>query len=146
MIETPPLIPELVVADIGRALDFYRRIGFAVLYDRPDERFAMLDLDGARLMIEQPTGRSFVNGPLEAPYGRGMNLQIRVPALDPILDRLRGIGHPLFLEPETRWYRMGAVEGGNRQCVVADPDGYLLRLFEDLGQRPGGLYFPALLG
>jgi len=25
---------------------------------------------------------------------------------------------------------------GNRQFVVPDPDGYLLRFFQDLGERP----------
>lgn len=28
------------------------------------------------------------------------------------------------------------IKNGNRQFVVADPDGYLLRFFSDLGQRP----------
>ena len=44
------------------------------------------------------------------------------------------------LEPqlplEGRWYRRGAGEVGNRQFAVADPDGYLLRFFTDLGERP----------
>jgi hypothetical protein len=37
---------------------------------------------------------------------------------------------------EERWYRAGEIENGQRQFVVADPDGYLLRFFSDLGQRP----------
>lgn len=37
---------------------------------------------------------------------------------------------------EERWYRVNEQETGNRQFVVADPDGYLLRFFEDLGLRP----------
>ncbi|WP_217351229.1 hypothetical protein [Thalassospira marina] len=41
----------------------------------------------------------------------------------------------LYLEPEDKWYRIGDVESGNRQFVVADPDGYLLRFFEELGER-----------
>jgi len=28
------------------------------------------------------------------------------------------------------------VEAGNRQFVIADPDGYVLRFYEDLGRRP----------
>ncbi|HEY0476960.1 MAG TPA: hypothetical protein VGD37_05520 [Kofleriaceae bacterium] len=36
---------------------------------------------------------------------------------------------------EERWYRRNDHEVGNRQFVVADPDGYLLRFFGDLGQR-----------
>ena len=37
---------------------------------------------------------------------------------------------------EERWYRQGSLERGNRQFVAADPDGYLLRFFSDLGERP----------
>jgi GNAT superfamily N-acetyltransferase len=36
---------------------------------------------------------------------------------------------------EERWYRENEIENGQRQFVVADPDGYLLRFFTDLGQR-----------
>jgi hypothetical protein len=28
------------------------------------------------------------------------------------------------------------MEAGNRQFVVTDPDGYLLRFYEDMGSRP----------
>ena len=31
--------------------------------------------------------------------------------------------------------RQDRVENGNRQFVVADPDGYLLRFYTELGQR-----------
>ena len=37
---------------------------------------------------------------------------------------------------EERWYRREDEELGNRQFVVADPDGYLLRFFTNLGTRP----------
>ena len=36
---------------------------------------------------------------------------------------------------EERWYRHDQSEKGNRQFVVADPDGYLLRFFS--GSEPG---------
>ena len=44
------LIPELDVADLDRSLAFYVGVvGFTVLFDRPEERFAFLDLfDAAR--------------------------------------------------------------------------------------------------
>ncbi len=32
--------------------------------------------------------------------------------------------------------RMESQEGGNRQFVVSDSDGYLLRFYSDLGNRP----------
>jgi hypothetical protein len=73
------LVPELVCSDFGRSFDLYTGVlGFAVLYDRCEERFAYLDREGAQLMLEQPTGRSFVVGELDHPYGRGLNLQIEV--------------------------------------------------------------------
>jgi hypothetical protein len=40
-------------------------------------------------------------------------------------------------ELEERWYRRGDTRLGNHQFVVADPDGYLLRFFQDLGERAG---------
>lgn len=35
-----------------------------------------------------------------------------------------------------RWRRSGPTAAGNRQFVLADPDGYLWRPFTDLGERP----------
>ncbi len=70
------------------------------------------------------------------PLGRGLNLQIEVDAVAPMLIALGGAGWPLFLPLEERWYRRDHEELGNRQFVVADPDGYLLRFFEGLGSRP----------
>jgi hypothetical protein len=43
---------------------------------------------------------------------------------------------PLFQPVEEAWYRADAIENGQRQFLVQDPDGYLLRLAQDLGERP----------
>jgi hypothetical protein len=50
--------------------------------------------------------------------------------------RVVAAGFTLVVQLEDRWYRRGANEHGNRQFVVADPDGYLLRFFTSLGSRP----------
>jgi catechol 2,3-dioxygenase-like lactoylglutathione lyase family enzyme len=137
----PKLVPELDVADLDRSLAFYRDvIGFRVLYDRPEERFAYLDLDGVHLMLEEAAGpgRRFHAAPLEHPYGRGVNFQIEVADVDAIHARVLADGLPLLIALEERWYRRDTTELGNRQFVVADPDGYLLRFCTDLGQRPLG--------
>lgn len=131
-----PLVPELACSDIARSVDFYTRLlGFSVLYDRPEEGFAYLVRDGAEIMLERQTGTWSV-GALERPYGRGINFQIEVSALAPLLDALAAGGVALFRPVEERWYRIGDREGGNRQFLVQDPDGYLLRFFEDMGDRP----------
>lgn len=129
------LVPELMVSNHAVSVDFYvRLIGFAVRYDRPAEKFSYLDLRGAELMIEQETD-FWATAPRERPYGRGINLQIEVERIDPILDRLQRAGVTLFRPVEEAWYRAGGRYSGNRQFLVQDPDGYLLRIFEELGER-----------
>ncbi|MBV8913318.1 MAG: VOC family protein, partial [Acetobacteraceae bacterium] len=78
----------------------------------------------------------WITGALEPPFGRGLNLQMTVDDIQPILSALLGAGWPLFLEPEEKWYRAGAIEAGVRQFLVQDPDGYLLRFSQSLGERP----------
>ena len=135
----PSLIPELAVTDWQASKRFYcDLLGFAVAYERPEEGFAMLTMGDAHVMIDQiGTGRTFDDGhlPDAYPFGRGMNLQIEVPAVAPALTRLHAAQYPIYLAREDKWYRKDALEVGNRQFVVADPDGYLIRLFQDLGTR-----------
>ena len=134
---TARLVPELYCSHFEPTLHFYIEVlGFTVLYDRPEERFAYLDREGAQVMIEQPVERAFVVGDLAYPYGRGVNLQIEVSDVESLYERVKASGSRIYLQLEDRWYRRDDVLLGNRQFVVLDPDGYLLRFFEDLGQRP----------
>jgi catechol 2,3-dioxygenase-like lactoylglutathione lyase family enzyme len=112
-------------------------LGFGVRYARHEERFAYLDLAGAALMIEQTVAgaRTLVAGTLDYPFGRGINLQISIDDVDSLYTRARAAGNRIFLPLEERWYRRDAEEVGNRQFVVMDPDGYLLRFAQDLGAR-----------
>jgi catechol 2,3-dioxygenase-like lactoylglutathione lyase family enzyme len=134
----PKLTPELDVDDLDRSLAFYVAvIGFRVVFSRPEDRFAYLDLDGVHVMLEElgGSGRYFTNAPLTHPYGRGVNFQIEVTDVGALYERVLAGGFPVPIPLEDRWYRQEAIENGNRQFVVADPDGYLLRFFTDLGQR-----------
>jgi catechol 2,3-dioxygenase-like lactoylglutathione lyase family enzyme len=141
MSEWPRLVPELIVSDLQSSLAFWRGlIGFKIAYQRPEERFACLDLRGARVMLEErsQTVRQWMTGELSRPFGQGINFQIEVDAVAPILARLAEAKWPLFMQAEEKWYRTGDVDAGQRQFNVQDPDGYLLRLCEDLGERPIG--------
>ena len=131
------LVPELICSDIERSLKFYTEVlGFTVLFARPEERFAYLEREGAQLMIEQSVGRAFLAGELAYPYGRGINLQIRTADVDTLYGRVRSAGADIYLPMEEKWYRRDEVLNGNRQFIVQDPDGYLLRFFQDLGTQP----------
>lgn len=130
----PALVPELSVSDIGRSLAFYRNVlGFSLSYERPQEGFALVQLGAAALMLDQiGTGRDWVTGPLEPPYGRGINIQIQVAQLEPLLTRLETNQRSLFQPVETKTYQAGSAQITQRQFCVQDPDGYLLRFCQDL--------------
>tara|TARA_R110002020_G_scaffold220742_6_gene428643 strand:- start:1847 stop:2248 length:402 start_codon:yes stop_codon:yes gene_type:complete len=128
-VSAPALVPELTVTDLATSLVFYRDLlGFSVRYSRLDEGFAFLDRGQASLMLDQMAiGRDWVTGPLAPPFGRGINLQIEVDRLEPLLERLAVAGITLFQPVETRRYQAGAQILTQRQFCVQDPDGYLLR-------------------
>ncbi len=132
-----PLVPELYVSDFAESIHFYVEIlGFAVIYQRPIERFAYLGLDDAELMIEQPTERQWLLASLEHPFGRGINLQVSVADAAAVHDRLGRHGKAIFVPLETRCYERNEDSITVRQFVVADPDGYLLRFAETLKIAP----------
>jgi len=132
------LVPELSIRDFEKSLDFYVHIvGFSVVYQREKEGFAYLRLGQAQIMIDQiDKGRTWRTAELEYPLGRGVNFQIEREEIDPLLERLKRHQIELFLPVEEKWYRKNEREVGNRQFLVQDPDGYLLRFTEDLGVRP----------
>ncbi|WP_442929255.1 bleomycin resistance protein [Mycetocola sp. CAN_C7] len=133
----PALVPELLVSDVDRSIEFWCSVcGFEVRYSRPEERFAYIALGTAHVMLEQVgVGRNWVAAQLEAPFGRGINLQITVPDADRIADALAGAGVELFMQLESKWYLTGDEEAGVQQFVVSDPDGYLIRFQSPLGRR-----------
>ena len=127
----PALVPELDVANLERSCHFYIcGIGFTELFSRTEEAFCYLHLGDAHLMLEQADGpgRRFRTAPLEPPYGRGVNLQIAHPDLEAAANRLQSANATFVVPMETRTYRTGDSHVQVRQFVVADPDGYLIRL------------------
>lgn len=139
----PPLVPELVVIDLKRSLAFWLDVlGFSVRFQRPEHNFAYLMLGGAHMMLverrmpDHPRGETWTGGPLEPPFGRGVNFQIAVSDVNSIIEALRKRNWPLFREPRDAWYRKDVMEVGQREVMFQDPDGYLLRFAQSLGQRP----------
>ena len=132
------MVPELLVKNLARSLSFWVDVcGFQIAYRREAERFAYLDLGGAQFMlVELGEGDYWVTGSLEPPLGRGINFEIKIDAVEPLLQRLAANEWPLFRQPHECWYRSGATEVGVRQFLVQDPDGYLLRFSAKVGERP----------
>jgi len=111
--------------------------GFTISYERPDERFAYITQGTAHLILEEcGVGRDWLTADLDRPFGRGINFQVSVTDLDPLLAVLRGAAWPLFMAPEVKWYRVNdGEEVGVRQFLVTDPDGYLVRFQSSMGRR-----------
>ncbi len=108
-----------------------------MLHERPAERFAHLEREGAEIMIEQPLARDrlFPSTDLSHPYGRGVNLEIDVDDVGPLHDAALAAGAEIVLELEERWYERQRESLGVRQFALADPDGYVIRLSQRVGTR-----------
>lgn len=131
-VEGPALVPELSVRDASLSTSFYTELlGFHVVYERPDEGFVYLSMGKASLMLEEVNGH-WETGELIPPFGRGMNLQIMVDSIEPILRRLNKEGIALFREPFVSDYPAGSLRFRQREFLVQDPDGYLLRFAQSL--------------
>lgn len=131
------LVPELLVSDISKSLAFWRNaLGFTIAYQRPEEGFAYLERpEGAQIMLSQRSG-TWETGALELPFGRGAMFQIFVDDVDAIAATLANLRLPLYAGPREVWRRYGDREGGKREIFVLDPNGYLVMLAHDLGERP----------
>ncbi len=129
------LTPELIVNDFQRTLHFYTSIlGFSIDYERLESKFAMLSIEGSQIMIYERNG-SWETGAFEHPLGRGISFQIKVSTIAHLLSNLRNNHVALYQQPTEAWYRKGDVEVGHLEFLVQDPDGYLLRFAQSLGER-----------
>jgi catechol 2,3-dioxygenase-like lactoylglutathione lyase family enzyme len=130
-----PLIPEFCVTDLAASLPFYKALGFMVLYARPENGFAFLEREGAQLMLEEKDADTWMTGAFEYPLGRGAHVQIRASDINALYATAQKAKLEFYKPIYEKWYRVGDTERGNRQFLVQDPDGYLLRFYENLGVR-----------
>lgn len=129
------LVPELDVFDLAASKAFWcGLLGFRIAYQRPEQLFMYIELQGAQVMLMQHNG-NWETGVLERPLGRGVNFQMLVANVAPLLTALEQAHWPLFKPCHDACYRVGDTSRRLRQFLVQDPDGYLLRLAEDLGSE-----------
>jgi len=146
--DRPALVPELYVSDLERSLTFYvGLLGFEGVYARPAEHFACLRRGTAHIMLEQaPQLRratqaemhagQWRTADLEYPFGRGLNLEIQVDEVEETYRRLEQAAHAVLLAPHFRTYQVAGEPYTVQQLLVADPDGYLIRLSKRLSTFP----------
>lgn len=129
------LIPELSVSDMKQSLYFYSEILlFKIEYQRPEDKFAFLSLNDCQIMIEEVNGY-WNTGELSYPYGRGVNFQIVINDIDLLYDSLKKNEYPIKFDIQENWYRAETKLKGQKEFLVMDPDGYLLRFVQILGEK-----------
>jgi catechol 2,3-dioxygenase-like lactoylglutathione lyase family enzyme len=129
------LIPELSVTDINKSLKFYIDIlMFKLEYERKEDKFALLTLNDAQIMIEEVNGY-WETGSLEYPFGRGVNFQIEVNNVDELYNNIKAHNYPIKIEMQENWYRVDDKLVGQKEFLIMDLDGYLLRFIQEVGEK-----------
>ncbi len=129
-------IPELSVTNLENSLKFYKTIGFKIEYDRPENKFVFISLGKIQFMLQEISDNDKWNiMELTYPFGNGINFQLEVNNVNEIYKNLKDNNYKITFEIEENWYRQGNRLLGNKEFLIQDPDGYLLRFFEDLGEK-----------
>lgn len=80
-------------------------------------------------MLEQINGNWNV-GKMEYPFGRGINFEMTISDVDAVYERIEKAGIKLFRKMEVKDYECGNEIVHQKQFLVQDPDGYLLRFVD----------------
>ncbi|HAU8300076.1 TPA: VOC family protein [Vibrio vulnificus] len=132
-----PMVPELSVSNFANSIDFYCEIiGFKIRNQRKEPDFAYLELEQIQIMLEQIHDEAWVTGELVWPLERGVNFQIELSDIAQVYERVKASNITLFRELKETWYDVGECLSGQKEFLVQDPDGYLLRFSRYLGEKP----------
>ncbi|MBQ9318027.1 MAG: VOC family protein [Bacilli bacterium] len=120
------LIPELSVTNIDKSKVFYLQLGFKIMYERVEDKFAFLQLENNQLMIQEENDTWNV-GTMEYPFGRGINLSMSIKNVEDMYNRLKKKKIIMFKDLEIHSYRVSDIIYEDKEFLIQDPDGYLLR-------------------
>jgi catechol 2,3-dioxygenase-like lactoylglutathione lyase family enzyme len=114
------LVTEIVVRDIKRSTDFYRRLGFKLLRDGGD--FVELIWEDHRLFLAEPSAFDGIEQmELQAsPRFPLANIRVMVPDVDYHWRIANEVGARIIIPVSDRYY-------GLRDFTLADPDGFGIR-------------------
>ncbi|MEZ9679700.1 bleomycin resistance protein [Vibrio splendidus] len=131
-----PMVPELSVSNFEASLSFYVDVlGFSVRIKRENPDFVYLEQEQVQIMLEQITDSGWITGELVTPLGRGVNFQIELSDLEPLVERLKKANVCFFRDLKETWYDIGEKLSGEREFLIQDLDGYLLRFTQHLGEK-----------
>ncbi len=120
------LIPELSVTDIEKSKEFYLNLGFKIMYERKEDKFCFLYLEDNQIMIEEINNNWNV-GEMKYPFGNGINISMTVSDIDSFYESIISKKVVLFRKIKTSKYRVDDIIYEDKEFLLQDPDGYLLR-------------------
>ena len=128
------MVPEITVTNFEKSFFFYTKVlGFKVVHKRENPKFVYLDLNDAQIMLEEYHEQGWYTADLKTPFGRGLNFQIEVDNLDRVHESVLKNGINLFRPLKETWYTVAnGKKEGQREFLIQDPDGYLLRFSQYL--------------
>ena len=125
-IEFNSLIPELSVSNIEISKKFYKDLGFKIVYERLESKFCFMQFENNQSMLEEKNDNWNV-AKMEYPYGNGMNISMTVENVDYLYKTLKDKQVKIFLDLEINEYRVNNKIFQDKEFLLQDPDGYLLR-------------------
>lgn len=120
------LIPELSVTDIEKSKEFYLNLGFKIMYERKEDKFCFLYLEDNQIMIEEINNNWNV-GEMKYPFGNGINISMTVSDIDSFYESIISKKIVLFRKIKTSKYRVDDIIYEDKEFLLQNPDGYLLR-------------------
>jgi catechol 2,3-dioxygenase-like lactoylglutathione lyase family enzyme len=125
---TEQLVTEIVVRDIRRSVDFYRRLGFELLRDGGD--FVELTWEDHRFFLAELSAFRDGRGAARAtpPPFHLANVRVMVSNVDEYWKLANEIGAEVIVPIANRYY-------GLRDFTIADPDGFGVRFATTLEER-----------
>ncbi len=120
------LVPELSVSNIEKSVEFYKKIGFKVVYERTETKFCFLEFENNQLMIEE-INNNWNTAVMEYPFGRGINISMSVSDVEKMYNNLKDKNLEFFKELECHTYKVNEIMYNDKEFLIQDPDGYLLR-------------------
>lgn len=120
------LIPELSVSNIDKSKQFYLELGFKIKYERPENKFVFLEFEKNQIMLEEQNN-NWNTGNMEYPFGRGINISMSVSDVEKMYNYLKNKNFEFFLDLEVHNYKVDEMEYSDKEFLIQDPDGYLLR-------------------
>jgi catechol 2,3-dioxygenase-like lactoylglutathione lyase family enzyme len=116
---TEQLVTEILVRDMHRSVEFYRRLGFELLRDAGD--FVELTWDDHRLFLAEATAFRDVDVVAgTAPPFPTANVRVMVPDVNRYWKLANDMGARVVVPIGDRYY-------GLRDFTIADPDGFGVR-------------------